>query len=80
MKAYCQKKNFYFSEEHLRFLAEECYLFYESKKWKDTAYWPPLVMRWVLTHRFHKTKDKPKPQQQSKGKSVRDIILEQGNE
>ena len=56
MKSYCQKKNFYFSEEHLQYLAEECYLFYESKRWKDTAYWPPLAMRWVLTHRFNKTK------------------------
>jgi len=80
MKVYCQKKGYSFSDTQLRFMAENCYLLYESRGWCGTTYWPPLVMKWVLNERgkFNKKTvnyTKPKPS----GQSVRDKILEQEN-
>ena len=78
MKKYCQKKGYYFSDEQLEYMAEDCYLFYESRKWQNTKYWPPLAMRWVLVNKNKQSQNKPKLNiPQPKGKSVRDIILEQ---
>jgi len=81
MKGYCSTKQFNLSDSELKVMAESCFLFFESKGWKDTKYWPPLAMRWVLTNR---TKSNPivKPvyQEPRKGESVRDRILrERGN-
>lgn len=81
MKEYCQKKGYLFSDVKLKFLAENCYLLYESKEWYGVKYWPPLAMKWVLNERgkFDKSTvsfKKPKPQ----GKSVRDTIMEQEND
>ena len=80
MKDYCQKKKYLFSDAQLRFLAENCYLLYESKSWYGVRYWPPLAMKWVLNERgkFNKgvsTYRKPKPQ----SKSIREKIMEQEN-
>ena len=80
MKDYCKKKGYLFSDAQLRFIAENCFLSYESKGWCGTKYWPPLAMKWLLNERgkFNKQTPrykKPKP----KGKSVRDTILEQEN-
>jgi len=80
MKEYSQKKGYSFTDTQLRFMAENCYLLYESKGWYGVKYWPPLAMKWVLNERgkFNKgvTKYKKlKPQ----GKSVRDKIMEQEN-
>ena len=77
MKDYCQKKKYLFSDVQLRFLAENCYLLYESKSWYGVKYWPPLAMKWVLNERGKFNKEtikykKPKAQ----GKSVRDKIME----
>ena len=77
MKEYSKKKGYSFSDTQLRFMAENCFLLYESKGWCGTQYWPPLVMKWVLNERgkFNKgfsNYEKPKP----KGKSVRDVIME----
>ncbi len=84
MKEYCQKKGYLFSDTQLRFMAENCYLLYESKGWCNIKYWPPLAMKWVLNERgkFGGKPDKkavsykkPKPD----GKSVRDILMEKEN-
>ena len=80
MKDYSEKKGYSFTDTQLRFMAENCYLLYESKEWYGIKYWPPLAMKWLLNERgtFNKkvsTYKKPKPQ----GKSVRDKIMEQEN-
>ena len=81
MKDYSDKKGYSFTDTQLRFIAENCFLSYESKGWCGTTYWPPLVMKWLLNERgkFNKgvsTYKKLKPQ----GKSVRDKIMERENE
>ena len=80
MKEYCQKKGYLFSDARLKFLAENCYLLYESKGWYGVKYWPPLAMKWVLNEvgKFGKkvvSYKKPK----LPDKSVRDVIMEQEN-
>lgn len=82
MKDYSQKKGYSFSDTQLKFMAENCYLLYESKGWCGVKYWPPLAMKWCLNEKgkFGGEPDKkgvsykkPKPC----GKSVRDILMEQ---
>lgn len=88
MKDYSQKKGYSFSDTQLRFMAENCYLLYESKGWVGVKYWPPLAMKWILNEtkptryaekgKFNKkavSYKKPKPC----GKSVRDILMEKEN-
>lgn len=81
MKEYSKKKGYSFTDTQLRFLAESCYLLYESKSWYGVKYWPPLAMKWVLNERGKFGKGivsfkKPKPH----SKSVRDVLLEQEND
>lgn len=81
MKDYSIKKGYSFTDIQLRFMAENCYLFWEGRNWDKVSYWPAVCMRWVLNERGKFGKDimspkKPKPQ----GKSVRDKIMEQENE
>lgn len=85
MKDYSEKKGYSFTDTQLRFMAENCYLLYESKEWYGIKYWPPLAMKWLLNERgkFKSTSGKDvstykKPKAQ--GKSVRDKIMEQENE
>lgn len=78
MKQYSEKKGFSFTDSKLRYLAENCYLYFESRGWEGIKYWPPLAMKWVLNERrgFSKeTTGYKKPT--TKGKSVRDKIMEQ---
>ena len=80
MKDYSNKKGYSFTDTQLRFIAENCFLSYESKEWCGTKYWPPLVMKWLLNERGKFNKEiakykKPKPQ----SKSVRDKVMEQEN-
>ena len=80
MKDYSEKKGYSFTDTQLRFMAENCYLLYESKEWYGVKYWPPLAMKWVLNERgkFNKSTvsfKKPKPF----GKSIRDKIMEREN-
>lgn len=80
MKDYSQKKGYSFSDTQLRFMAENCYLLYESKGWKGCTYWPPLAMKWILNEKgkFNKkVVSYKKPT--TKGRSVRDKIMEQEN-
>ncbi len=81
MLGYSKKKGYSFSDTQLRFMAENCYLFYGGKGWAGCKYWPAWVMKWVLNEKgkFNKksiSHTKSKPQ----GKSVRNILLEQENE
>ena len=88
MVDYCKTKQFNLPDAEIRFMAEDCFLFFESKGWKDTKYWPALAMRWCLTS-MNKIKSKGpgvpyKARNESKpihtvGKTVRQTILEQGN-
>ena len=81
MQEYSQKKGYSFSDHQLRFMAENCYLYFESRGWGGIKYWPAVAMKWILNERgkFNKQSisyNKPKPN----GPSIRDKILEQENE
>ena len=81
MQEYSKKKGYLFSDTQLKFIAENCYLLYESKSWCGVKYWPPLAMKWILNERSKFNKqgtryEKSKPC----GKSVRDKIMEQEND
>lgn len=76
MKSYCKDKGYTFSDRQLDYLAQSCFLCYESKGWKGTTYWPPLAMRWVLNNLDKQYKNTYKPKPEYKGKSVRDKIME----
>lgn len=73
MKDYCQTKQYNFSESYLRYMAEDCYLFFESKGWNSCKYWPPLAMRWVLRNTDKQIK-KPKLVD---GHTVRERLLDE---
>ena len=76
MRDYCSTKQFNLSDSELKVMAELCFLFYESKGWKGTTYWPPLAMRWVLMNKKSNPAVKHIPSQSPcKGESVRDRIL-----
>lgn len=84
MKQYSEKKRLIFTDSKLRYLAEDCYLYFESRGWAGIKYWPAVAMKWVLNNLERSYKAKPdkqyiksnyKPKQ--KGQSVRDKILEQ---
>jgi len=78
MKQYTEKKGFSFTDSKLRYLAEDCFLFWEGRKWKGISYWPAVCMRWVLNNldKQIKCSYKSKPKPQGKSKSVREIILD----
>lgn len=76
MKNYCIDKGYTFSDSQLDYLAQSCYLYFESKSWDKIKYWPAVCMRWVLNNLDKQCNAKPKLQ----GKSVRDTILEQEND
>lgn len=80
MQKYCQDKEYTFSDAQLDFMAQSCYLYFESRGWKNIKYWPAVAKRWVLNNLDKQIKPnyKPKPKQQNQ--SVRDKILEQENE
>jgi len=72
MQKYCQDKGYTFSNAQLDFMAQSCYLYFESRGWKTISYWPAVCMRWVLNNLDKQCKTKPK----SQSKSVREIIME----
>jgi len=78
MKEYSKKKGYSFSNTQLDYMAQNCYLYFESKGWKGIAYWPAVAMRWVLNNldKQYKVSHKPKFQ----GKSVKDKIIEMERE
>ena len=82
MKDYCQKKKYLFSDVQLRFLAENCFLYFESRGWANIKYWPSLAMRWILNEKgkFNKQTTNYNKPKADKSKSVRDKIMEQENE
>ena len=88
MKKYCTEKGYTFSDERLKYMAEGCYLLYESRGWVGIKYWPAVAMKWVLVNVHSQQKGKYdvrgttvyKGTMKPKSKSVRDIILEQETE
>lgn len=78
MREYCRKKGYNFSNAQLDFMAQSCFLYFESKGWKSISYWPAVCMRWVLNNLDKQSK--PAYKSRPKGKSVHDIILEQEND
>jgi len=77
MRKYCQDKGYTFSNTQLNFMAEDCYLFFESRGWKGIKYWPAVAMRWVLTNLDKQIKKKTDySPRHSGGKTVREKILE----
>ena len=78
MRQYSKKKEFNFTDSKLRYLAEDCFLYWEGRKWKGISYWPAVAMRWILTNLDKQTR-KHAPLPNFKGKSIRDKIIEQEN-
>jgi len=68
MKGYCTTKQYNFSEDFLRFMAEDCYLCFESKGWNQSKYWPALAMRWVLRNVDKQLKQRPPTKDTIRGK------------
>jgi len=79
MKQYCHDKRYTFSNTQLDYMAQSCYLYFESKGWKGISYWPAVCMRWVLNNLNKQYKQSYKPKPKPQGKSVRDKIMEQDN-
>ncbi|KKN73108.1 hypothetical protein LCGC14_0404170 [marine sediment metagenome] len=79
MQSYCADKGYTFSKTQLDYLAQSCFLCYESKGWKGITYWPPLAMRWVLNNLDKQYKKVYKPQSKPRGQSVRSKIIEREN-
>ena len=79
MKEYSKKKGYSFSDTQLRFTAENCYLFYESRGWCGVTYWPPLAMKWCLNNLCKQPKQSynKSNNKENKGKTVRQRILEE---
>ena len=88
MQKYCQSKGYTFSDGQLKYMAEGCYLLYESRMWAGIKYWPAVAMKWVLTNVNSQQKGKYdvrgtesyKGKMERKGKSIREKIMEQENE
>lgn len=88
MKDYSQKKGYVFSSTQLEYMAQSCYLLYESRGWVGVKYWPAVAMKWVLTNVYSQQKGKYdirgtelyKGKMERKGKSVHDKIMEQEND
>ena len=77
MKKYCNDKGFNFSDAQLNYMAQDCYLFFESKRWAGIKYWPAVVMRWALNNAHKQQNNKQPYKKKGKQKTVKDIILEQ---
>lgn len=77
MKEYIKKKGYKFTDSKIMYLAEDCYLCFESRGWKGVTYWPAAAMRWVLNNYNKQVNVERKyiPRYETK-KSVRDIIME----
>lgn len=80
MKEYSAKKGYNLSESQLRYLAQDCYLLHESRKWSGSKYWPAIAMRHILNFVSSFGTKPIFSKSTNKGKTVRDIILEQENE
>ncbi len=81
MKEYAFTKGYTISDSVLKEMAENCFLTFESKQWSGIKYWPPIAMRWVLTNKPKFSYSKPVLTKScTKGKSVRDRILERQND
>jgi hypothetical protein len=75
MQSYAAKKGFNVTKATLEYLAEDCYLHFESRGWPGIKYWPPVAQRWLLNyvHSFGK-EIKPKPKKKT-GPTVRERLL-----
>ena len=88
MKRYCQDKGYTFSDTQLDYMAQSCYLLFESRGWDGVKYWPAVAMKWVLTNVHSQQKGiydvrgttSYKGKMKPKGKSVREKIMEQEND
>ena len=50
MQKYCQDKGYNFSNAQLDFMAQSCFLYFESRGWKTISYWPAVAKRWCLNN------------------------------
>lgn len=79
MKDYSTKKEYSFTDIQLRFMAENCFLHFESRGWTGIKYWPAVAMKWCLNNLDKQPKVSYKSKQ-PKGKSIKKIIMEQEND
>jgi len=77
MKKYCQDKGYTFSDIQLDYMAQSCYLHFESRGWVSIKYWPAVAKRWCLNNLDKQYKDTYKAEPQPQGKSMREKIMEQ---
>ena len=81
MAEYCKDKKYNFTEKELMYMAEDCYLLFESRSWKGISYWPAVAQRWVLNNLskpkpYTKGERYPAKQTPEQGQTVRDKLLE----
>jgi len=54
MKEYASKRGFQYTDTELEIIAEDCFLYFQSRGWKSgskvIAYWPAVAMRWLLNN------------------------------
>ena len=62
MQTYNNEKDFNFSDPELEYHSENCYLFFESRRWSGVKYWPAVVKRWLLNESKKQRYKKPKSQ------------------
>jgi len=85
MKSYCKEKSFNFTDRELEYMAEDCYLLFESRGWKGITFWPAVVKRWVLNNiskrsPYTKGTSVPVKKPPVNGQTVRDRVLKQQEE
>lgn len=78
MAKYCEQKGFKFRDAQLRYMAEQCYLLHEGRGWAGCKYWPALAMKYILT--TVGSKQGEIPINKTKGKTVKESIMEQEKE
>jgi len=80
MKSYCQDKGYTFSDTQLDYMAQSCYLHFESRGWVNIKYWPAVAKRWCLNNLDKQCKGTYNSKLKPQGKSVRDKIMERETE
>jgi len=63
-------------------MAQNCYLYFESRGWSGIKYWPAVAMRWVLTNLDKQIKKKweVSSHHHQEKRSVRDKVMERETE
>ena len=90
MKDYSEKKGYSLTDTQLDYMAQSCFLLFESRGWVGIKYWPAVAMKWVLTNVYEQRNHRGRydvrgtksyeGEMKPRGKSVREKIMEQEND